>query len=159
MDDRRRPPVTLEHVARVAGVSRATASRVLTGSGPSSAEARRRVQEVAGRLGYVADPVARALVHGRGTRLVVAATATAPDALECAYLSRVVATTAAVCAGQGLGVALEWLPLGGPEARLDGLAPGPLGGRRRAGQHHPAGAGLGAPRAARPGRLDRRRQR
>ena len=122
MDDRRRPPVTLEHVARVAGVSRATASRVLTGSGPSSAEARRRVQEVAGRLGYVADPVARALVHGRGTRLVVAATATAPDALECAYLSRVVATTAAVCAGQGLGVALEWLPLGGPEARLDALA-------------------------------------
>ncbi len=120
--DRRRPPVTLEHVARVAGVSRATASRVLTGSGPSSAEARGRVQAVAERLGYVADPVARALVHGRGTRLVVAATAAAPDALECAYLSRVVATTAAVCADQGLGVALQWLPLGGPQAALDGLA-------------------------------------
>jgi DNA-binding LacI/PurR family transcriptional regulator len=122
MDDRRRPAVTLEHVARVAGVSRATASRVLTGSGPSSEDARRRVQAVAERLGYVADPVARALVHGRGTRLVVADTATSPDELECAYLSRVVATTAAVCAGQGLGVALEWLPLGRPEATLDGLA-------------------------------------
>jgi DNA-binding LacI/PurR family transcriptional regulator len=61
-----RPAVTLEHVARAAGVSRATASRALTGGGPVSTETQRQVRAAAETLGYVADPVARALVSGRG---------------------------------------------------------------------------------------------
>ena len=113
--------VTLEHVALAAGVSRATASRVLTGSGPSSPDARRRVEEVAARLGYVADPVARALVNGRGTRLVVAVSGATDDVLSCDHLARVVSSAARVCAPQGLGVAVEWLPLTGPEPALAGL--------------------------------------
>ncbi|GAA4730165.1 LacI family DNA-binding transcriptional regulator [Modestobacter marinus] len=118
-----RPAVTIEHVARAAGVSRATVSRVLTGSGPSSADAGQRVRAAAERLGYTADPVARALVHGRGTRLVVAVTSASPTELvDCPYVSRVVGSTAQRCASEGLGVALQWLPLDAPEPTLDALA-------------------------------------
>lgn len=118
-----RPAVTIEHVARAAGVSRATVSRVLTGSGPFSADAGQRVRAAAERLGYTADPVARALVHGRGTRLVVAVTSASPtDLVDCQYVSRVVGSTAQRCAGEGLGVALQWLPLGAPEPALEALA-------------------------------------
>ncbi|MCZ2823141.1 LacI family DNA-binding transcriptional regulator [Modestobacter sp. VKM Ac-2982] len=118
-----RPAVTIEHVARAAGVSRATVSRVLTGSGPFSADAGQRVRATAERLGYTADPVARALVHGRGTRLVVAVTSASPtDLVDCQYVSRVVGSAAQRCAGEGLGVALQWLPLGAPEPALEALA-------------------------------------
>jgi DNA-binding LacI/PurR family transcriptional regulator len=121
MRDRDRPTVTLEHVALTAGVSRATASRALTGSGPSSADVRRRVLAAAERLGYVADPVARALVNGRGTRLVVAVTGPYADLVDCPYTSRVVASAAQVCAAGGLGVALQAVPRDTPEPVLDAL--------------------------------------
>ena len=121
MRDRTAPTVTLEHVALAAGVSRATASRALTGSGPSSAEVRRRVLAAAQRLGYVADPVARALVHGRGTRLVVAVSGPGDDLVDCTYTSRVVGSAAQVCAAEGLGVALQAVPVDAPEPVLEAL--------------------------------------
>jgi DNA-binding LacI/PurR family transcriptional regulator len=84
--------VTLEHVARAAGVSRATVSRALTGGGPVSAETQRQVRRVADALGYVADPVARALVSGAGTRVVVPVRRTNPGpALEALARDRTVA--------------------------------------------------------------------
>lgn len=52
---------TLKHVAQEAGVSLATASRVLGGKGPVSEDARVRVQEAARRLGYRVNHVARSL--------------------------------------------------------------------------------------------------
>lgn len=116
-----RPAVTLEHVALAAGVSRATASRVLTGSGPASAVARRRVEETAARLGYVADPVARALVNGGGTRMVVAVVGSTSAILTDPYLARVVSTAAGVADGDGLGVSVQWLPLADPTPALDRL--------------------------------------
>jgi DNA-binding LacI/PurR family transcriptional regulator len=117
-----RPVVTLEHVALAAGVSRATASRVLAGTGPASAEARRRVQEAAARLGYVADPVARALVNGGGTRMVVAVVGSTSAILTDPYLARVVSTAAGVADADGLGVSVQWLPLADPTPALDRLA-------------------------------------
>ena len=51
---------TLADVARVAGVSSATASRVLTGSCRVSDETRGRVQDAMNRLGYVRHRAARA---------------------------------------------------------------------------------------------------
>ena len=120
MRHRDRPAVTLEHVALAAGVSRATASRALTGSGPSSPAVRRRVLAAADRLGYVADPVARALVNGRGTRLVVAVSGD-DELVGCPYMSRVVGSAARVCATEGLGVALQQLPLTAPEPVLEAL--------------------------------------
>jgi DNA-binding LacI/PurR family transcriptional regulator len=119
-DDGRR--VTLEHVARAAGVSRATASRALTGSGPASEDVLQRVRAAADELGYVADPVARALAQGGGTRVVVAVTAATEDVVECAYTAQVVGAAARVCHPAGLGVSLRWLPLAGGAGALDDLA-------------------------------------
>ena len=61
-----RTGVSLREVARLAGVSSGTASRVLSGSSyPVSQQARARVEEAARILNYVANSVARALVTGR----------------------------------------------------------------------------------------------
>jgi DNA-binding LacI/PurR family transcriptional regulator len=60
-----RPAVTLDAVARAAGVSRATASRVFTGSSQVSEEARKAVERAATELGYVPNRAARSLAAGR----------------------------------------------------------------------------------------------
>ncbi|MBW3085019.1 Catabolite control protein A [Austwickia sp. TVS 96-490-7B] len=52
---------TLRDVARAAGVSMATASRALTGSGPVAPETRSKVAATARRLGYQANNLARGL--------------------------------------------------------------------------------------------------
>lgn len=52
-------------VASEAGVSVATVSRVFSGSANVNAELRERVRDVAQRLGYQPNPVARALATGR----------------------------------------------------------------------------------------------
>jgi DNA-binding LacI/PurR family transcriptional regulator len=54
--------VTLEEVARVAGVSRATVSRVVNGNPRVAPEVRRTVERAVDRLGYVPNPAARSLV-------------------------------------------------------------------------------------------------
>ncbi len=56
---------TLEEVAQVAGVSRATASRVVNGSPKVSPDAKRAVEKAIARLGYVPNPAARSLVTRR----------------------------------------------------------------------------------------------
>lgn len=57
--------VTIREVAREAGVSVATVSRVLNGSGPASAETVRRIREVAARLRYTPNEAARSLIRSR----------------------------------------------------------------------------------------------
>ena len=64
-------PVTMQDIARAAGVSQSTVSRVLNDtptSVPIAAETRERVQEVAKRLGYRPNPLARGL---RGARTML----------------------------------------------------------------------------------------
>ncbi|MHB1930428.1 MAG: LacI family DNA-binding transcriptional regulator, partial [Acidimicrobiales bacterium] len=56
---------TIPQVAERAGVSRATAGRVLGGYGVASADARARVLEAAAALGYQANGLARSMVTGR----------------------------------------------------------------------------------------------
>lgn len=107
-------PATLDDVARAAGVSRATASRVLGGYGFASVDARERVGAAADRLGYVPNVTARALVRGAGVRLVVAVSGTDAGVLDDPYVDRLVSAAARVCAPHGVGVALEWLPLDAP---------------------------------------------
>jgi DNA-binding LacI/PurR family transcriptional regulator len=58
-------PITLLDVARVAGVSRTTASAALGGGGRISEATRNRVLATAERLGYTANPAARHLRRGR----------------------------------------------------------------------------------------------
>ncbi|MFI2754459.1 LacI family DNA-binding transcriptional regulator [Cellulomonas sp. P22] len=69
---RRRPPVIAD-VARVAGVSVPTVSRVLTGSTPVSEEKRALVHAAIEKLGYRPNAAARALVSGRHSMISVLA--------------------------------------------------------------------------------------
>ena len=55
----------IAEVARVAGVSKSTASRALTGNGYVSPATRERVARVAEDLGYVASSSASSLATGR----------------------------------------------------------------------------------------------
>lgn len=57
--------VTSNDIARLAGVSRATVSRVLNGSEHTSADARKRVKDAIAQTGYVPDAAARSLVGQR----------------------------------------------------------------------------------------------
>jgi DNA-binding LacI/PurR family transcriptional regulator len=113
---------TLEDVARAAGVSRSTASRVLGGYGPASPATRQRVHAAASRLGYAPDPAARALVTGTGYRLVVAVAGMHASVLDDPYVDRVVRAAADAGAAHGIGVSLHWLPLGAAPLELHQLA-------------------------------------
>ena len=60
---------TIRDVADAAGVSTATVSRALSGSGHVSEPTRQRVEAVAAAMGYVPNALARGL-RGRTTRVV-----------------------------------------------------------------------------------------
>ncbi|GAB3016701.1 LacI family transcriptional regulator [Nocardioides flavus (ex Wang et al. 2016)] len=62
---------TLDEVARVAGVSRATASRAINGGNRVSARAQAAVDAAVRTLGYVPNPAARSLVTRRTDSIAV----------------------------------------------------------------------------------------
>jgi LacI family transcriptional regulator len=63
--------ITIRDVAREAGVSVATVSRVMNDSGPVSEGARARILEIAGRLRYAPNEAARTLISSRTSALGV----------------------------------------------------------------------------------------
>src|SRR4029078_6234905 len=67
----RRNGTTLEEVAKVAGVSRATVSRVVNGSPKVSEDIRRAVEAAVTELGYVPKRPARSLVTRRSDSIGV----------------------------------------------------------------------------------------
>jgi DNA-binding LacI/PurR family transcriptional regulator len=107
---------TLDDVARAAGVSRATASRVVTGQGAASRQARDRVAAAVARLGYVPDAAARALASRSGTRLAIAVIGRTAAVLDDPYVGRVLTTAAHTAAEREVGVSLHWLPLHDPHS-------------------------------------------
>ncbi|WP_433789536.1 LacI family DNA-binding transcriptional regulator [Actinoplanes sp. CA-252034] len=115
-----RSPVLAE-VARLAGVSVATASRVLTGRGPASAASRDAVLRVAADVGYVPHPVASRLARGTGTRLLFAVRDSRADILSDPFVTRAATAMAVATEPDGLGVALRRLPLDAA-AELDRIA-------------------------------------
>ena len=119
------PPVKLEDVARLARVSRATASRVLNGATGPSPCTRAAVEAAAAELGYQLNPVARALAIGAPlpgksrSRVVVAVVGTSRDVLRDPYVGTVVAAIAELASDFEAGVGLEWLALDGSPALMD----------------------------------------
>ena len=62
---------TLADVARVAGVSKSTASRALSGNGSVNEETKKRVREAAKELGFVASSAAEHLATGRSKNIAL----------------------------------------------------------------------------------------
>ncbi|GAA2851294.1 transcriptional regulator [Actinoplanes cyaneus] len=113
MEDRR---VKLADVARVAGVSRASASRALNGGYGVSAEVRRRVREVADRLGFEPHGAARALATGRASagsreRIEIVIVDPDPQALSAKpFYGRVLTGAAQALAGHDVALELKLVP-------------------------------------------------
>ena len=119
--DRSRP-VTLDDVARMSGVSRATASRALNGHARVSADVRSRVQMIADQLGYRPNSAARSLASGRaGVLGLVLPGGHLISAPYEAHLLEAVAD-AATASGQGL---MLWMAATEPSQSLrDGFRTG-----------------------------------
>jgi len=115
---------TIYDVARRAGVSKSTASRVLTGQQRVSPEAVEQVKRAAVELGYVRNPAALAMSTSNGTRVVIGVVSPRSQLVVDDYLCRVVATAARVCAAERIGVGLEAFALNGPDS-FDALARDP----------------------------------
>ena len=64
-------PPTLEQVAALAGVSRATVSRVVNGSPRVSPAVRAQVERAVAKLGYVPNRAARSLVTRRADSIAL----------------------------------------------------------------------------------------
>jgi LacI family transcriptional regulator len=64
-------PVTIRDVARAAGVSVATVSRVFNNSGPVHEETRARIREVASQMRYSPNSAARSLITAKSNTLGV----------------------------------------------------------------------------------------
>lgn len=80
---------TLEDVARTAGVSRSTVSRVVTGSPEVSPQARARVERAADELGYLPNATARALASRRDDAVALVVVAGEREFAEDPFYSRV----------------------------------------------------------------------
>ncbi|GIE90057.1 LacI family DNA-binding transcriptional regulator [Actinoplanes regularis] len=107
----RRPRLT--DVARVAGVSRATASRAMNGAYGVSDDVRQRVRDVADRLGFEPHGVARALATGRVSaggreRVEVLVVDPDPHALSAKpFYGRVLTGAMRALSGQDLALELK----------------------------------------------------
>lgn len=97
--------VTIEDVAREAGVSVATVSRALRDLANVAPGTRERVKTVAARLNYVADPTASRLAAGRTGTVAVAV-----PVFDAWYFSTVVAGIEAVLSASSVDLLLYSVP-------------------------------------------------
>ncbi|GGM37944.1 LacI family DNA-binding transcriptional regulator [Dactylosporangium sucinum] len=113
---------TIEDVARVAGVSRATVSRVINNVPGASEPLRARVHEAVTALGYLPNQTARALASGRPRALDLVAVKFTPESGWLGtdpYYSRVLAGVLSVLEGQDVHLRLH--AVGSGEA-IDAIA-------------------------------------
>jgi DNA-binding LacI/PurR family transcriptional regulator len=114
------PPPTIFEVARRAGVSIATVSRVASGTGRVRDATRLRVEQAIAATGWAPDPAARLLAGGRGEQVALAVAVPAPgDFAADPHYARVVAGAQQQAAQLGLFLSVHVAALGG----IAGLAP------------------------------------
>lgn len=101
-----RPNATLDEVARVAGVSRATVSRVVNGSAKVSPDVRRSVERAIDRLGYVPNRAARSLVTRRSESIAVVITEPATRLFSDPFFPRVIRGVSTALAARDLQLVL-----------------------------------------------------
>lgn len=91
--------MTYQEIARLAGVSTATVSRVLSGTGPVSSELRRRVLDAAEQLSYHSNRAARALRRQRADTIGLIL-----SDIEYPFYATVARVVESACAERGLAV-------------------------------------------------------
>ena len=111
---------TLEEVARLAGVSRATASRVFTASPKVSPKARRAVEKAAEKLQYVPNRAARTLVTGRTDSIGLVIPEPTASLFGDPFFPRLVRGISEVLSRRGLQLVLLMPQSREDEARLEG---------------------------------------
>lgn len=97
---------TLEQVAKVAGVSRATVSRVVNGSPRVSGDVRRSVQTAIEHLGYVPNRAARSLVTRRSDSIAVVITEPAGRLFTDPFFPRLIRGVSAALSARDLQLVL-----------------------------------------------------
>ncbi|WP_027345944.1 LacI family DNA-binding transcriptional regulator [Hamadaea tsunoensis] len=123
---------TIEDVARAAGVSRATASRVVNNAPGASGPLRDRVHAAVAELGYRPNEVARALASGRPRAVDVVAVTYGPGIGWLGthpYFSRVLAGMMPVLEGAGAQLRLHSVSR---DTGCGGTGDGNTGGREAA---------------------------
>jgi DNA-binding LacI/PurR family transcriptional regulator len=117
--DKGRAATTLEAVARDAGVSRATVSRVVNGSPKVSPEVRRTVERAIDRLGYVPNLAARQLVTRRSDSIGVVITEPTSQLFNDPFFPRLLRGISAELSARELQLVLLMPQNGADEERLE----------------------------------------
>jgi DNA-binding LacI/PurR family transcriptional regulator len=105
---------TLEQVAKVAGVSRATVSRVVNGSPRVSGDVRRSVQTAIDHLGYIPNRAARSLVTRRSDSIAVVITEPAGRLFTDPFFPRLIRGVSAALSSRDIQLVLLM-----PDSRAD----------------------------------------
>ena len=114
------PNPTLEEVAKLAGVSRATASRVFTASPRVSHSAKRAVERAAEKLRYVPNRAARTLVTGRTDSIGLVIPEPTAFLFGDPFFPRLVRGISEVLSGRLLQLVLLMPQTAADESRLEG---------------------------------------
>ncbi|MEV6926232.1 LacI family DNA-binding transcriptional regulator [Dactylosporangium sp. NPDC051485] len=116
---------TIDDVARAAGVSRATVSRVINNEPGASELLRARVRAAVVKLGYLPNQTARALASGRPRAVDVVAVTYTPGLGWLGvhpYYSRVLAGVMSVLEGTDVHLRLHAVGVAGAAEALDAIA-------------------------------------